>query len=259
MKNFISKKILVYIVLLLSLPIYAYTPPQSVLQKRISCIEQNGIENTHLTGEMFLSLGELAQYAFDTKMILNWEKIDTGKYVLNGMLNDDFTGKTLQMKILFSDRVNQDYILMDRVILNGKEIKHRAKLEVFKQFIMGVILNKRKVLTGTYEQKVDLSDATQYWEGGQIENDVQEERYFEFTNQNAIKEVKNTEYFKRLKQIHKNLVVFVEEKNENYIYLYLGFNKNGHMTRHAFLRVDLLGVVEYTIIPPKGENSWKLI
>jgi len=167
MKNIEVQKVLVYMVLLLSFVTYgyAYSPPQLILQKRISYVEQNGLENANLKGDMLLRLGELVQYAFDPKMILSWEKIGLEKYVLTGVLHDDFAGEAVEMKILFSDRENQDYILMDRMIWNGEEVDNGTKLVIFKRFIMGAILAKRKALTGSYKKEHDMSHITKYWEG----------------------------------------------------------------------------------------------
>lgn len=84
-------------------------------------------------------------------------------------------------------------------------------------------------------------------------------KYFELAEENAVKKVENRGYFHRLKQQYKNLLLFVEEKDNNYIYLYLGFDEGGYTTRHAFVRVNLFGRVQFTRIPPEDENSWKLM
>jgi len=256
----LKRKIIVSVILSMYFTIYshAFTPPSNVLDKQVSYIERNGLEYT-LRDDVSLTVDEFFKFALNKEAALEWEDGGGGNYILLITLNDILTKYTNITKILFTDRKNKDHVLMNRIIYNQEEISGYNKLTLIKQWTTGAVLEKRKAHTGTYEQKRDMSHITQYWEGGQMNTNVQEEKYFEFTEKNAVKQVKNTGYFQRLKQTYKNLILFIEEKSENYIYLYLGFDEGGHTTRHAFVRVDLLGAVEYTPTPPEDENSWKLM
>jgi hypothetical protein len=51
--------------------------------------------------------------------------------------------------------------------------------------------------------------------------------------------------------------MFVENKESQYIYIYLGFDEGSHTTRNAFVRVSSGGVIQYSEIPPEDESDWK--
>ena len=79
---------------------------------------------------------------------------------------------------------------------------------------------------------------------------------FILNEENAVEQVLKTNYYKDLSKEYSNIRMFVQDKNNQYIYIYLGFNEGTHTTRKSFVRVSLDGTVQYSEIPPADESDW---
>lgn len=75
----------------------------------------------------------------------------------------------------------------------------------------------------------------------------------------AVNAVTKTSLYKDLVTKYPNTILFVEDQDSNYVYLYLGFDEKTHTTRYAFARVSSHGVVQYTTTPPENDNDWIVI
>jgi len=79
---------------------------------------------------------------------------------------------------------------------------------------------------------------------------------FILNDENAVEQITKTNYYKDLSKEYPNVILFVDDKRNNYIYIYLGFDEGTHATRKAFVRVDSDGTVQYSEIPPGQESDW---
>ena len=69
-----------------------------------------------------------------------------------------------------------------------------------------------------------------------------------------------TNYVKNLRKKYSNLILFVEDKSEDYVSIYLGFDEGqGRRTRYGFLRVNGEGEVYRNKDPYLGVDNWVLI
>ena len=79
---------------------------------------------------------------------------------------------------------------------------------------------------------------------------------FILNEENAVEQVSKTNYVKDLSKEYPNVIMFVQDKDSQYINIYLGFNEDTHTTRKAFVRVSSDGTVQYSEIPPAYESDW---
>ena len=83
---------------------------------------------------------------------------------------------------------------------------------------------------------------------------------FKLNKNTATDKVLNLSYYQSLKAKYPNIIMFIENQDnidDKHIYIYLGFDEKTHTTRHAFVRVDSNGTVEYSKLAPTSKKDWK--
>ena len=82
---------------------------------------------------------------------------------------------------------------------------------------------------------------------------------FILNDNTAIVQLDNRSYYKQLQNKYSNIISFIEDKDNDYVYIYLGFDESSHTTRHAFVRVNHNGIVYFRTIAPAEESDWKIM
>ena len=209
--------------------IFAFTPPSSFLDKPMSYMSMMGSEQ--ILNKTPISVKDFIKEGINPEATLQWEKGGEDKYILVITIDDNFTHKTSISKFLFLDLKSPNRANFNRILLEEEEITGKRKVALINTLIIRLM------------QKRELN----------------KDSVFSLNEDSALKLVMDKKYYKSLKKKYPNTILYVEDKEDQFIYLYLGFNEGTYNTRNAFVRVNNKGKVKYSNIAPGDEEDWELM